>query len=111
MIINTELATVTFIKDETFTVERLGDIIKVINDFQLAGLPQWERDLLEDKGDFSRLIYSFSIMSERTFNVDYIVSVWSDSSWTCTCPDFVNRNKRETGETCKHIRKVQQVRR
>jgi hypothetical protein len=107
MVIDTELATVTFTKNETLTVERLGDVIKVLQDLRLDGLSEWERELLYSE----YAVYVFSIRSESDFDSWYAVTVYSNGSWTCGCPDFINRNKKETGETCKHIRKVQLPRR
>lgn len=106
MIINTELSTVTFTKDETFTVERLGDIIKVIEDSQLAGLSQWERDL--QTPDSECVVYK-AVVKADSHNGFYDVTWYADKHYECTCPDFEHRGRKDgvlvSGYECKHIRR------
>lgn len=50
----------------------------------------------------TKTVLKYKVASFTNSRRNYTV-IFNGTIFTCTCPDFVNRQKEHTGETCKHI--------
>jgi hypothetical protein len=122
MIINTDLGTVTFTKDETLTIERLGDILDTLMRYAPEDSPEWELNLLtpdvalailRDKlnKNAERVVFEVVVPSFSDYWVTYRLKGFADGHNECDCPDFEHRGRDKegmlTGHECKHIIRYQ----
>lgn len=93
MLIDTDLKTVTFKDGETLSLDNLWTLIEILDE-PLEIEPEPYRPRLMQYVDSDSNI------------VQYLVVQLRDGSWICSCPDFTLRHKDDSGDMCKHIRRV-----